>query len=532
MNRLHSFTDEIRTLERYSVNPKGLSILSFRRNFVGRNESEWVDRLFGPSAIFNATDEINCPKLPELREMFRAASNLKLPAKKAACSFELLGFIGIDRDEPFMLTSKVGPQLLAGEATLVTRQFSKRWKCYYRCMTEKWRNSYTHWPVFFYCPASSDDICNSSNEMNPTTYIDGIISITANESSWRANFTVLPSAVSNVIKDVKSSKPAVCLAVPYSSSDRRKKMVSGAMIFEWVRYYSLLGFKVFIYDFNGANRKAIFNSPYALSQKQQGKNWIMNVVYHPFTVMGLMSKHKNMSVAEFNPEVTPLGQENREDHLTILETFDSDKVATLTHCRFEASAVGGHDDVLVADYDEFFYCPLATTTFRSQRYFTQNLISKYKGSGLGAIIIYQMWMSYKRNDGKYALPLDCLFDKVQNKTSIFECYAGMEYNLGFSFIGKSLHLGHKCPLTDFHSSCHSSDCECTSIYPGAHDSHALMPYEDRCYLIHLTTDPTDYKYRNVTDDVRTKIENATSELSSIISTTNDIKVFYPLWDQP
>ena len=108
----------------------------------------------------------------------------------------------------------------------------------------------------------------------------------------------------------------------------------------------------------------------------------------------------------------------------------------------------------------------------------------------------------------------------------------MEYNLGFSFIGKSLHLGHKCPLTDFHSSCQSSDCECTSIYPGFHDSHALMPYEDRCYLIHLTTDPTDYTYRNVTDDVRTKIENATSELSSIISTTNDIKVFYPLWDKP
>ena len=277
-----------------------------------------MERLFGPKAIFNVSEDEGGPNLPELREMFRNAFHLKFPVKKPACSMELLGFVRIDEEEPFTLLSRLKPTLFVGEVLVVMNESAEKWTCMYRSMTENWRNSYSYWPIFFY-------------------------------------------------------------------SDSRKKIVSGATTFEWIRYYSLFGFKVFVYDSNGANRKAIFNSPYGQSQKQQGKGWTSNVVYHPFTVMGLLRKHKEKEVAEFNPEL-PVGATVNEDHHNALEGFDSDEVATLTHCRFQMSSLGGYDNVLVADYDEFLYCPSAATNFRSQRHFTQSLITKYRDRGIGAII--------------------------------------------------------------------------------------------------------------------------------------------------
>lgn len=512
------------------MNPRGLSIFSFRRNFVGRNESDWVERLFGPKAIFNISEDEGGPKLPELREMFRNAFHLKFPVKKPACSMELLGFVRIDKEEPFTLSSRLKQILFVGEAEVVMNDSFEKWTCMYRSMTENWRNSYSYWPIFFYCPALSDAICSNSTMTNPENYVDGVLTLTANSSVWKANFSALPTTVSNVIKNAKTTMPGVCLAIPYSSSDSRKKLVSGAMIFEWIRYYSLFGFKVFVYDSNGANRKAIFNSAYGLSQNQQGKGWLSNVVYHPFTVMGLLKKHKETAVAEFNPEL-PVGAAANEDYYNALEGFDSDKVATLTHCRFEMSSLGGYDNVLVADYDEFLYCPSAATNFRSQRHFTQSLITKYRDRGIGAIIFVQLWTSYKVFGGKYNFPLDCLYEKVINQTSLFECYAGIDYNLGFSYVGKSIHLGHNCPLTDFHSSCQCSDCDCTSTYPDPHVTHIEMPYDERCYFIHLTTNPTDYTYKNITHSARAKFENISSELSQIISSRNVKKSFSPLWDK-
>ena len=43
-----------------------------------------------------------------------------------------------------------------------------------------------------------------------------------------------------------------------------------------------------------------------------------------------------------------------------------DKTQTFTHCRFEAKAVYGIDNVLVTDFDEFLFCPWAKPTAQAQ----------------------------------------------------------------------------------------------------------------------------------------------------------------------
>ena len=43
-----------------------------------------------------------------------------------------------------------------------------------------------------------------------------------------------------------------------------------------------------------------------------------------------------------------------------------DKTLTLTQCRFEARALFGIDRVLVADFDEFLYCPVVGPTASEQ----------------------------------------------------------------------------------------------------------------------------------------------------------------------
>jgi hypothetical protein len=96
--------------------------------------------------------------------------------------------------------------------------------------------------------------------------------------------------------------------------------------------------------------------PYA--RKQGIEVDLRNVIYYNYTIRGLLDpSRKNIKY----DNVERNGGDNKE----IKARFESqghDKVLTLTHCRFEAKAMLGVEDVLVTDADEFIYCPQGAPT--------------------------------------------------------------------------------------------------------------------------------------------------------------------------
>ena len=204
--------------------------------------------------------------------------------------------------------------------------------------------------------------CNQLPEMDLNSKVVGHLSMTTHNTTWDANIEAgaiitPPHSKENVVGFGNFLLPQLtaCLAITYETSQERKREVNGALIFEWVRYYATLGFKVMVYDKNGANRNSIYFDKYGLSQNQHGRDWLWGVDYHPYTVLGLLiSDNANLKYDNTNVK-----------HDVFF--LDDDKTATLTHCRFEARTLYGSDNVLVADFDEFLYCPVAALTSAGQQ---------------------------------------------------------------------------------------------------------------------------------------------------------------------
>jgi hypothetical protein len=493
---IFSFT-AIRSIRRYIINEKGLSILSIRRNRPGMIVSEWVDSLFGPSAKFGTKDVL----LPNGNSI-KVAKEFKLPASanNSQCSFEFLGFVKLVDGTPF--TESNNFNLVFGEAPMVITQSSVPWTCYYRSMTESWRVPRVYWPIIFYCPAPNNAICTGHHEMETDMLLTGQLKMDIHNTTWKTRFPLH--------FEKEPAKPTACLVLPYRTSIPEKADVNGAMLYEWVRYYSMLGFKIIIYDRNGANRQYIFNSTYGAANNQQGMNWTSNVVYLRHTVFGLLNKaHLEAqydNVGTRGPAVDPV-------------RLDDDKTATLTHCRFEANALYGSTKVLVADFDEFLYCPKGASTFSGQKFVIHSVMDRYSNDKVNQLIFFQIYPSDKLDGGKYSTVLDCLTDKVKNGSSIFDCYSSFEFNTGIVYIGKSIHLGYKCPLTDFHGACNNQYCHCPLVmYPMENAEYAVMPSEDQCYFMHLSTHPRDYVANlQLSNESRRIFESTPSELSLIVN---------------
>lgn len=446
-------------------------------------------------------------------KIFKDVFQLPLYASNSECSFELLGFVALNQAPPFEPLNR--EFLIIGEATMTIEGSSTPWTCFYRPMYETWRMNKSYWQVFFYCPAHNKTMCKS-DEMKPSQKLDGEMTFETHNNTWKSRIS-LKTKLKHVARKDVFVQPAACLAIPYESSDPAKIVTNGAIVFEWVRYYALLGFKVYVYDKGGANRKSIFNSTYGNLQKQRGRGWTSNVVYRPYTVFGKIEKSKSQLTFDSTNLDSSL---NKEELQRNLEYLDNDKTATLTHCRFEANSIHGSDNVIVADFDEFLYCPNAAPTFAGQQLFLNNLISKYRGRGIGQLIFLQLWTAAKLAGGRYSTPRDCLIDKVQRGESIFDCFTGYKHNAGTKSIGKSFHLGYNCPMTDFHSSCQSGDCTCPSLYPGKRRYLEMLPREERCYFIHLSTNLKDYKYHLFDNATRAVFEAEPSELVQILKNAN------------
>jgi len=315
---------------------------------------------------------------------------------------------------------------------------------------------------------------------------------------WRTKFTARVVRKDKVIaqghKKNVVNPVAVCMAVPYTSFDTEKADANGAMMIEAIRYYAKLNFKVIVYDRDGANRHHIYNSSYAKAQKTGP----LELVYHNYTIRGLLHpemrgfKYDNTEVFYENDKKAAFNRKSR------FESQGHDKTQTFTQCRFEAKALYGIDTVLILDFDEFLYCPVAEANAKAQSDYMHQFFSFYRRMGVDQIMFPQRLVSNVTQD-----PRDCIVDKVKRGKSIFECYAPFEYYMGGHSV-KSLHLGHKCPLTGYHQACpgpdapRSYDCVCENKHIRQNPWRPFEPFLKgrECAVVHLSTQKSVFsKYK-------------------------------------
>lgn len=159
----------------------------------------------------------------------------------------------MDVAPPFMHRDR--EYTVIGNASMVLSKSSVEWSCFYRVQYENWRISKYFWQVFFFCPTPHSSACHKHPKNGRQQKIKGHMTLSTHDKIWRSDFSIDPPS-SRIDRQPNTSFPqkAVCLAIPYVSSQPIKAAPNGALIYEWVRHYSLLGFKVFVYDKNGLNR--------------------------------------------------------------------------------------------------------------------------------------------------------------------------------------------------------------------------------------------------------------------------------------
>jgi hypothetical protein len=500
--------------------------------------SDWVDKIFGSKAIINKKNDYGYNLGPRpltdseiVDRYIRFKRNFALPhyALWPACSLEFLGFVANSEDGQFSPSIRYGA--FVGNATVVIKERSIDWRCFYRPVYENWREEKNYskpnyWGVIFFCPSPNSTECsNLEQSMLNTSDFEapyrhslnesGIVSLTTPAGDeWRTGFLSRPFIskderyttfdqsyntqnngqphnVSGYVMAKAKSAHAVCLSIPYTSTDTAKASANGAILLEWIRYYSSIGFKVLVYDRDGANYQHIFNSSYGVSQNiriPRGK-----LVYHPYTIRGLLDASRK-GLTYDNTEAEILNDKQADDQRRgRFESQGHDKVQTLTHCRFEAKALYNIDTVLVVDYDEFLYCPVVPPTARAQGGWINNLLSHMKAIGVSQLEFTQRVVLNKTES-----PRNCVVDKASKGESIFDCFSSYVYYNGAHSL-KSAHLDHSCPLTGYHNACpsdhspRSHDCLC---HTRLMKSNNWRPFENRrgreCALVHLSTNIASY----------------------------------------
>lgn len=103
-------------------------------------------------------------------------------------------------------------------------------------------------------------------------------------------------------------------------------------------------------------------------------------------------------------------------------SIGSDKVNTLTHCRFEAKAIFGIENMIVADFDEFLYCPIVPPTASAQSRYIHTVIQDNINSKYEQLTFPQYVVANKTSSTR-----DCLIDHVKTGKSIFTCFASFQY---------------------------------------------------------------------------------------------------------
>ena len=447
-------------------NSNGLTITSINFN-SGNNYSPWVDRVFGSKAFVRRPAFDDKPHL--FFEFFKSNFTIQEESFWPTCSVELLGYGKHDVDEP--LTNSIRDSHPAtGYGTFQFGTNNDKWKCYYRALHDSWRFQNFHtapnfWAIFFYChPPWKREItekyqsCESFSEYSSDTnkYVKYHIEMNLKTITWKntfyGNIHMGDHIKYSISKKRKKPPVAICLVIPYAMDTSIERDVNGAFFIEFLRYYTLLGMKIFIFDRDGAHQQYLYPTTHPYMKKQNITYINSNIVYNNFTIRQYLDEGllKNTS------------KTHQWYERIISDSTDDDKTNTLTYCRYEAKNVYHIDQIFVVDFDEFLYCPKGGKSISGQKSFIHNMIYKHRKEGYEQIEVEQRIILPKSND-----PKTCLFTAVQNQNSIFSCFTSYKNYLGRNR-RKSIHIGHSCPLTDFHLACSANygvnNCICQDTF--------------------------------------------------------------------
>lgn len=205
--------------------------------------------------------------------------------------------------------------------------------------------------------------------------------------------------------------------MPYTSTDTEKEIANRALLSTWIQYYLRLGYKLFIYDRDGSNRDVISSIPMDTHEFGKTSNLSFNIIYHAFTIRGLLVPEFNEKYDNTEQQVTNISLAEVISRRARFESQGHDKVHTLTHCRFEAKALYGIDNIIVADFDEFLYCPGGNQSIQTQSSYQRKFISFHRRQGYDQITIPQRFLTNLTES-----PRDCLIKQAKIQKSIFEWY--------------------------------------------------------------------------------------------------------------
>ena len=329
--------------------------------------------------------------------------------------------------------------------------------------------------------------------------------------------------------DLQSPMVAVCAIIPYTSLDKEKVLGNRQMLLEWIHYYDRLGFRVFVYDRDGANANVLHDRERIDALFGQGHQF-QHLHYFNFTIRGLLDTTR-AGLKYDNTERKPgAGWGASSSTNTLRARYEAqghDKVNTFTHCRFEAKAIYGLDRVLAVDFDEFLYCPSAppnpavlatmkkgrgsgpgwgggatapsaegalTATARDLGRYINTVTATLQEAGLRQVMIQQRVTMNVTSSAR-----DCIVSKVSSSPprSVLGCYGSYRYERASHSI-KSFHLGTTCPLTGYHQACpypqtpRAYDCACNNF--DLDSKRKEWPYpvpglvsQVKCVLFHLST---------------------------------------------
>ncbi len=355
----------------------------------------------------------------------------------------------------------------------------------------------------------------------------------------------------------KKFTKAICTVIPYSSYDEERSKMNSWMVYEFIRYYSRMGFLVMMYDRQGENLNNInkyydFEEQYGLHSNGQRSRRTTNsnsindnededkspwyLRYYDFTIFQLLRLYPKNIV--FNNKD---GMLNRA-----IVKSDFDKRLTLTQCRQTVKQLYGIEEVLVIDFDEFLYCPQSYANALAQEKYFDEYMAHMKNKGIDQFVVKQrvvvskdddmktcLYSQYHRNE-KYMEAVKSYIDKHQPvdytslanqglvdvasrssrhspgknesfyvRPSLFHCLS--EYGYGVKmFFEKAVHLTMACPFTSFHyaSYLRQFDCFTNSFTTTSKSRRNYSQYG--CSVVHITTKVNQYNRTHVHDMIAIK----------------------------
>jgi hypothetical protein len=317
----------------------------------------------------------------------------------------------------------------------------------------------------------------------PSIFLSAKLSFHFHETTGTTWTNHLEIDLLNDARKTRSEELAVCSIIPYVSSDDVKAEINGAMIYDYIRYYTKLGYKIMLFDRNGRHSDSIFHSSYAARTSKEFGSF-ENVLYYNYTILQLLKGYPIDVKYENDIGLSP----------AVVYT-DYDKRYTYTYCRFALKHLYGIENVLINDFDEFLYCPRGTANAQKQKEYQKSYFRHLRKNGIEQLFMKQRVIVSKEPDLKECFQRQVDITKTPSKltqnVSIFECLAPFEYEIK-SFFDKTLHFAHVCPYTHYHYTSYLRYFDCfANTYLTATKKKRLYA-KNGCSMVHLTTRPQTY----------------------------------------